>query len=354
MMHSILRTLAVLVFVIGLASRGDAQSADVPPASAAVSTAASPPPTHTKETDTPATPTAPAATITMPENLQQPIVDLTKSLTRLADKKAEPEEVTTTLGELLKKLGELIGAIVGAWAAYKAGKEVPWLKEHRELIALVGTSVSLVVLFYVLSSVVTNVLVVVCALLVLLIALLVAAAHLLSFIDSKYPDARDAVLDWFADSSASKSTQKFARDNLRNLRDWLESVLSVMRLSSESTLTLSGALCEGFEVSEFTLVPNERIVSHWELMNDRMVIPVGVALRVRNSETNLEGEILNIQMGLLVVRIDEELHFKAFSMDGFHGLGVSFMKHYAERIGQIAKTQKSIAAEAEIFKAQSL
>jgi len=290
----------------------------------------------------------------IPPGLEQPISDLAKALTRLADKKAAPEKLTTTVGELLSKLGALITAIVTGWGAYKASKKIPWFKEHRELIVTVVGAIFLVVLFYVLSGIVTSVLTVIVAILVLLVALVVASAHLLSFIDEKYPDARDGVLSWFSESTTSKSAQKLVRDNTRLMCDFLENLLFNMRTTGESELVLSGSLTEDFDTSVFRLVPSERLISHWQIIDDKIIVPVGTSLHLKNTDSGAMGEVVNVQMGMVVVRINDSLCFKKFSLDGFQRLGVAFVKHRANRMNALLERQQEIANLTESFNSQAL
>ena len=298
-----------------------------------------------------ATPTSLAASV--PQALEQPIVDLAKALTKLAEKRAEPEKITTTIFGLLGKLGALVGTLIAAYGSYKASKKIPWFKENREFVATVVTSVSVVVLFYLLSGIITSVLYVVIAVLVLLIALALAGAHLLQFIDEKYPDVRDSILHSFAESTTSKSTRKLVRDNTRNVCDWLSNIVLVQSLNGDYELVLIGSFVEGFDASTFQLHPAERTTAHWQIIDDRMLVPVGTTLRLKNAVNGNEAEVVNIQMGMVVVRVGEGLCFQRFDADGFKILGAALLQHQAGKMKAILERQKEIAANSTLFNSQS-
>jgi len=292
--------------------------------------------------------------LNVPHNLEQPFADLAKALTKLVEKKSEPEKLGTTIFDLLGKLGALVVTILAGYGSYKASRKIPWFKENREFVATVVTAVSVVVLFYLLSGIVTSVLYVLVAILVLLIALVLAGAHLLKFIDDKYPDVRDSVLSSFAESSGTKSARKLVRDNIRNVGDWLSGLVFIQSLNGEDELVLEGSFAEGFDTSVFQLHPAERVTAHWQNIDDTMLIPIGTTLRLRDSASREEAEVINIQMGMIVVRIGDALRFKKFNVDGFQSLGAALIQHQATKMKALLEKQQSIASNATLFNSQSL
>ena len=66
-----------------------------------------------------------------------------------------------------------------------------------------------------------------------MIALVLAAAHLIKFIDEKYPDVKDSIIDYFSESSTEASLRRTTRNNVRHMRAWLSSLSFVQQLSGE-------------------------------------------------------------------------------------------------------------------------
>lgn len=286
--------------------------------------------------------------------LEEPLIGLTQALTKFVKKKSDPEDVPTKVLDFLSKLWILIATILGCYISYKGISKVPWFKQHQELIVTVITATFLLVLFYLLSSLVTSVLYVIIAILILLISLLLAAAHLIKFIDEKYPDVRDRILAHFSESSDGKSAQKLVRKNVRSMYDWLSSIVFMQRVNGDIQLKLNGSFVEGFDTSIFEIEADDRVLSHWEIIGDKMLIPVKVNLRLIDSSTGVEAQVVNIQLGLVVVRLDNQLQFKKFSNDGFQLLGAELLQAYAKNIKKLIENQQKLASNAELFNSQSL
>ena len=289
---------------------------------------------------------------TVPSDIEMPLVDLVKALTKLVEKKSEPEKLSTTLLELLEKLGALIGTLIACYASYKASKEIPWFKENKEFIGTVAAAVALVVLFYLLSGIVTSVLYVFVAILILLVALVISAAHLLSFIDTRYPDVRDSILSRFSDSPQQKPLKKIVRDNAKNLYDFLVNIAFAQSVAGEPELTLHGSLAEGFDKSTFRFTPSENIASSWQIIDDRLLVPVGMSITLCRDDNSEEAVIVNIQLGLVVVRIGDKLELRKFNHEGFKRLGAAFVQHQMKKLQTSLEQQQAFANNVNSFNEQ--
>jgi len=288
-----------------------------------------------------------------PQKFEEPLIKLTQALTKFVEKKSEPENAPTKVVDFLSKLGVLITTILGGYISYVGFRKIPWFKEYQALIATVLTAISLLVLFYLLSGLVTSAVYVLVAIIILLIALVLAIAHLVKFIDEKYPDVRDNILAHFSQSSTSRSAQTLVRDNVRNMFDWLSNIVFVQRVNGDVKLTLDGSFVDGFDTSVFEIEADDRVLSHWEIVNDSMLIPVKINLCVIDSTTGTEAQVVNIQLGLVVVRLDNELQFKAFSNDGFQLLGAALLEQQADKMRQLLENQQRLAANTTLFNSQS-
>lgn len=292
------------------------------PAAATASPSASPSPSQ---------PPSPPKTVPLSQKLEQPLLELTDALTKFVKKQSEPENVATTILDFLIKLVALIAAIVGCYISYKGIKKIPWFKEHQDILVTILTVILLIVSSYLLSGLVTSVLYVLIAILILLIALLVAGAHLMEFIDAKYPDVRDDIVARFSESSTSKSADKLVRGNVRNIFDWLSNIVFVQGVNGNTQLKLTGSFVDGFDTSIFEIEADDRVLSHWENFSDRMLIPVKVNLRLVDSRNGQEAQLVNIQIGLVVVRLNNELQFKKFSNEGFQQLGDALVEWWQSK-----------------------
>jgi uncharacterized membrane protein len=291
--------------------------------------------------------------VSVPQKLEEPLIGLTRALTKFVEEKSEPENASTKVVDFLTKLGVLVATIIGCYVSYAGIRKIPWFAEHREFVVTAFTAIFLLVLFYLLSGLVTSVLYVLVAILILLISLFLAAAHLLKFIDEKYPDVRDNILAHFSESSSSRSAQKLVRDNVRNMFEWLSNIVFMQRVNGDTLLTLVGSFVDGFDTSIFEIEADDRVLSHWEIINDKMLIPVKMNLRVIDSSTGTDAQIVNIQLGLVVVKMNNKLQFKKFSNAGFQVLGAALIQLQATKMKEVLESQKQFSANATIFNSQT-
>lgn len=287
-------------------------------------------------------------------DLTSNLVALTSALTKFVEKRSEPENLTTTVFDVLAKVAALLVTLIAGYGAYKATQTLPWFKEHKEFIATCVVSAAVVVLFYLLSGIVVSTLYILIAVLVLLTAMLIAAAHLLAFIDTKYPDVRDSILASFSESSADKDLQKLARDNIRNMHSWLSSLSFIQNLSGDIELHLPGSFATDFDSTTFRLEPSERITSGWQLIDDRMLIPISASIVIRNSEDMLEGLVVNIQPGLVVISVEGKIQYKKFDQPGLQLLASALNQYLMAKLSSNMESQKELANSIELFRSQSI
>lgn len=275
-----------------------------------------------------ATPAVQVPAVAVAPPLEQPLAELARALTRLANEKAQGDSLTTSTVDFLVKLATLVGTLVAAGVAIKASNSDSWIGRHRGVV-LAGISAGFTVaLYYVLAGVVTTVLVIFTAVLFLLTVLVVAGTHLAVFLFATVPQARQAMLALAgpeyggvpAGESDDESLEALARANVRGIYRWLSDTALRQGLAGEAELHLPGSLAEGYDHSIFQLLPAERVPSHWENLHDRMLVPVGIRLLLRAAAGGDDVEVVNVQAGLVVVREGERLQYRQFSIAGFREL----------------------------------
>ena len=209
-------------------------------------------------------------------NLEKELTKLVSSLNGYVTLKSKPtkRDIKTDIMDFLTKLVALIGAILGCFVTYKGLKKVPVINNDKEILATLMGVVALAVIFYFLSGLVTSAVYIIIALIILAIALVLAAAHFLKFIDDKYPDIKDSIIEYFTASSMHRNIRKTVRNNVRLMEDWLSNIVFVQIIGGETELQLDGSVVEGYDRSKFTVEPYEKIASHWRNIDDRMLVPI--------------------------------------------------------------------------------
>jgi len=285
-------------------------------------------------------------------------IELEKELTKLATKlnsSLEPkkdDKITLNIFvDFLTKLVTLVATILGCFVTYKGLIKIPAVRSNSEILIFGLGAVVVLVLFYLLSGLVTSVLYVLVAILILLIALVLAAAHFIKFIDEKYPDVKDSIIAHFTESSADASLKRNARNNLRMIRDWLSSLSFTQQIHGEPQLELIGAFAEGYKRSVFTLSPNDVVAPFWKNVDDRLLVPVMISVTFYDEDNNV-AELVNIQPGLVVVREGDSFKYVRFDNSGFRLLGVSLMEKHQEWIKGLLEKQNELSSALSLLNSQ--
>jgi hypothetical protein len=295
----------------------------------------------------------PDASVTGNAELERELVNLAATLNARL-RQPEKKSLSESFLDFLAKLAALIATIIGCIVSYKGLKKVPAFNDNKEVIALILGTIVLAVVFYCLSGLVTSVLYVLIAILVLLIALTLGVAHLLKFIDEKYPDAKDGIISFFSGSPEGKSVRRLARENISAMQSWLENIVFFQKLTGKMSLELAGSFVAGYDMSHFEIQPDDSLVPHWKNVDGRMLVPVKVRLTVFNSEDKSIAEVVNVQTGVVVVRSQESLHFKEFDYNGQKLVLASFVQSGAEYQKMLAENMLKLNADLQMFNSQSI
>jgi hypothetical protein len=302
-----------------------------------------------------------------PLTIKQPLppdaaakVDLERSLTKLADKlnnslelKKDEKNIPDTIIDLLIKIATLVATVLGCVVSYVGLRKIPAVRNNSGvLIAALGAIVVLV-LFYLLSGIVTSVLYVIVAILILLTALALAAAHLMQFIDEKYPEVKELLITYFSVPSTEASLRHIARDNVRGMLDWLSRLSFIQQINGEPRLELIGTLAEGFERSVFELRPNASIAPFWKNIDDRLLMPVMASVTFYDKDNNA-AELVNIQPGLLVLKESGGLKYARFYDKGFSLLMASLLEKQLERAKDLLERQTELNNNIKLYNSQSV
>ena len=286
--------------------------------------------------------------------LESELTEVAKSVNAQLHAKTPSKSSTDTLLDFLSKLAGLIVTLLGAFVTFKGLKKVPVVKDNQGIVVVGLGVVVLAVLFYFLSGLVTSVLYVLVAILVLLIALLLAGAHVLKFIDDEYPDVKDSIIAFFDGSSQQKSGRKLSRDIIRQLEQWLATVVFLQQINAETRLVLVGSFVGGYDVSVFEIHPDQNTFAHWKNLEDRMIVPITAALTVVKSEDKSSAEVVNIQPGLVVVRKSDGIEYVAFDHDGFKRVGIALVQRQIEKQKEILEKQIGLHNDLKVYNSQSL
>jgi hypothetical protein len=278
---------------------------------------------------------------------------LSQALTKFVESKSQSQRLSKTILDFLSKLVALIATILGCFVSYKAITHVSFFKEHKGIIRTILSVVVFCVLFYLLSGLVTSVLYIVIAIIILLICLVLAAAHVISFIDEKYPEVKEEIIAYFT-GKKEKPIRKVVRENISNMESWLSNLVFIQMLGGEVKLELVGSFVEGYDFSFFEIEPDEKIDSHWKNIDDRILIPVKASLKVKNTENNETAEVINVQAGLVVIKKDESIEYKKFDYKGYQILGASLVQEQAAKQKELIEEQKKWLNELKVFNSQSL
>jgi hypothetical protein len=268
----------------------------------------------------PAPQTNPVAAQPSLQSASQPVqvepasqVELEKELTKLAvtlngalATKKEERKPVDSLVDLLSKLATLVATILGCFVTYKGLRKIPSVRDNSEILILALGAAVVLVLFYLLSGLVTSVLYVLVAILILLIALVLAAAHLIKFIDERYPEVKDSIIAYFSESSTEVSLRHTARDNVRRMRDWLSSLSFNQQINGEPEMELIGAFAQGYEKSIFKIHPDGAVAPSWKNIDDRMLVPIMTSVTFRGADESC-AELVNVQPGLVVIKVGNEV-----------------------------------------------
>jgi len=286
--------------------------------------------------------------------------DLERELTKLAAKvnvllepKKEDTKLAETFMDFLSKLVTLAATILGCFVSYKGLKKIPVVKDNSEIVILSLSAVVLLVLFYLLSGLVTSVLYVLIAIIILSIALVLAAAHLLKFIDDKYPEVKDSIIAHFEGTKTDASVRRMARDNVRRMEDWLSSLVFIQQIKGEKQLELAGSFVEGFDRSLFQIHPDKGIAAHWKNLDDRMLVPVMASVTIYLKD-ELRGEVVNIQPGMVVITVSGEVQYKRFSNEGFTLMGESLLNMQHEQLKKLLEQQTALNNDLKLYGSQSI
>jgi hypothetical protein len=242
---------------------------------------------------------------------------LTKLVEKLngEEKKAE-KSLAEAILEFLGKLAALVATILGCFVTYKGLRKIPVVRDNSGILILGCGAVVVLGLFYLLSGLVSPVLYAVVAILILLIALVLAAAHLMKFIDEKYPDVKDAILSNFTEGTPGESFRRAGRNRLRALHEWLSCLSWCQKEWREPELELNGTLAEGFVRSVFKLLPNDAAAPSWRNLDDQLLMPIMTRVTFLG-ENNKAAELVNIQAGLVVIKEGDNVRFARFDNEGY-------------------------------------
>jgi hypothetical protein len=133
----------------------------------------------------------------------------------------------------------------------------------------------------------------------------------------------------------------------------LATLLFVQSLSGESENVLAGSFVDGFDASVFKLVPSDRLVAQWTNVDDRMLIPIATKLLLRDGVNSTEAEVVNIQVGFVVVRIGEAMSFRKFNLPGWQTLFASLLDLQQRKVQAINEAQQKMAADLALYNGQS-
>ena len=162
------------------------------------------PASNRAETPSPAQAPSQQQTQTISPSLQESLVGLTDAVKKLVDKQAEQESTPIKFFDFFTALAGTIGALVVLCGTLIALRKRSWFEKNKLIITLtffaIVFGIVLLVSLYLLSGLVIAMLYGVIAIIILFVALLIAAAHLLTFIDEKYPELKREILKLFPES----------------------------------------------------------------------------------------------------------------------------------------------------------
>jgi hypothetical protein len=287
-------------------------------------------------------------------------VELEKELTKLATtlnttlgSKKEEKKTVDSIVDFLSKLAALVATILGSFVTYKGLRKIPAVRDNSEILILALGAVIVLVLFYLLSGLVTSVLYVLVAILVLLIALVLATAHLIKFIDEKYPDVKDSIIAHFSESSSEASLRRTARDNVRGMCNWLLSLSFIQQINGEPEMELIGAIAEGYKKSLFKIHPDGAVAPFWKNVDDRLLVPVMISVTF-HADGESVAELVNIQPGLVVIKVGDKFKYAAFDNKGFQLMAASLLQKQQERTKKILEQQIELRNNLNVFNSQSV
>jgi hypothetical protein len=341
-------------------STGSEQKAGNPPVAKQEPTTVTPKQESALQTKPAAAQSSPPATGHSVQPEPAPQVELEKELTKLAAKlnetlgaKKEEKKTLDSVVDFLTKLAALVATILGCFVTYKGLRKIPAVRDNSEILLLALGAVVVLVLFYLLSGLVTSVLYVLVAILILLIALVLAAAHLIKFIDEKYPDVRDSLIAYFSESSTEASLKRTTRDNIRRMRDWLSTLAFMLQINGEQEIELIGAFVEGYEKSLFKIHPDSAVAPFWKNVDDRLLVPVMTSVTLCVGDES-RAELVNIQSGIVVIKVGDGFKYARFDYKGFELMSASLLQKQHERMQKIMERETELNNNLKLFNSQSV
>lgn len=67
-----------------------------------------------------------------------------------------------------------------------------------------------------------------------------------------------------------------------------------------------------------------------------------------------EAEVVNIQPGLVVTRVQSAIKYERFDHDGFKMLGISLLNKQSERLKTILEQQTALNNDLKLYNSQSI
>jgi hypothetical protein len=275
------------------------------------------------------------------ERLEEPLLKFLESGTK---------GVLTQLVEFFSQFVGIGAGIATIYATYRSLRRIPQKELRVFLSVVVGVAVGLLVwlVLNLLSDLIISALSALFVLVIIILVLLIAfiSATLIKFIDEKSTDVRGSSLDHF--SSPDPDMAELAKENIRKMQDWLSNICFIQILSGDISLKFDGSFVDGYDESTFEIQPHKEVNSHWENINDRMLIPIQTRLRVTDSKTMTSAEVINIQPGRVVIARTWEsgrIEFKGLSHNGYAKLKTSVRDWQDKNHEILMDRQKQWAAD---------